>query len=120
MTTNTDVAVATILNELHTAAVTMASPVWKDALLSIQIDSAGSIVFGILCGVIGFFFYRQTSREYKNTPDGSIAGLCILYGLVTAIFTIISFCNLVDVWNYVALVRPDIWLAHVAVNKITG
>lgn len=96
-----------------------------DAGLNIARITAGqSILYGIFCLVIAIICGRivkkwvniMTEERYKNNPpDRYILGTIFAgFGLATS--GIAAVVLLIDIWGWVGLVEPKLWIAH----KIIG
>ena len=112
------------------AAVPVVKQAFDVALLTVKIDALSYIakilfIFIVAISIIWFVRSRYKSEWYANLQDESYRHFDKEdYGvLATVITTIASICAVItiaklwDVWLWVKLLHPDLWLAHEAILK---
>lgn len=97
-------------------------------LWTVRLDGINAIFTGIICLVIVVgsikllpYCYKKF-REFERSKE---EGPCIFFGagifasiVACAISAIISFILLLNVWNYVAIVTPEVYLAKKTIDKV--
>lgn len=111
-----------LVQEFDAIAHQYAPKVVGAALSAARIDAISSLVSGVVCAGIflaciffGLKFLRGLRASTWNTEGIWIVGLgvTLLIGIATGIG---ALGNLLDIWNYVALVHPELWIAQRAMG----
>lgn len=80
-------------------------------------DAIGTIVLGLLAFACGVFVGSHVKRLWKEDGPAEIgAPLAVL---TLCCWVVAGFC-LLDIWNWVAVFRPDFALAHDVLAKLAG
>jgi hypothetical protein len=119
-----DKAVA-LTKEFVAAATPIAKQAYELGLVTIQITAIQSLLVGvmwlILCGVCIHYGRKFWQSAADVPPHEDKDGLQIISvftyaaGVGTGVGFLIQFFN---IWTWVALFRPDIWLVHAAIQKV--
>ena len=85
-----------------------------------MINGIQNIVYGILWLGVTIFLYRK-AKSYKWSggnygPEG-VDVLKFVTGAAAIVTFIISTTQLLDVWNYTAIVEPKLYIAHQIIDK---
>ncbi len=93
-------------------------------LSSIRIDSIRAIVLGIfflILFIIGIYItkkvYNIKEIQESYTKKENWGSAFILSCFLTAIALILSIITLLNIWCYVAIFNPKLYLAHEIMNK---
>lgn len=126
------------------AAVPVAKKAYEIGLLTIQIDAIQTIIGCLLAIIVSFFLFRLVrnvkkeavvkfkayAEKYKNDDlamrnkdwtnfapgwDGGCLFLVTFLSLIPGVTGIIRMC---DIWLWVKLSHPDLWLAWQAIEKV--
>lgn len=115
-------AAAAALDKLTNLAEKYGSEVTDAALLAVRVNGVHELVLatvgGTMAAAIGYAAYRcgkKAAAVLKDNPYGSgeipyffgAAGL----GLVSAMAGLINGIALFNVWNWVAIFEPKLWIA---------
>lgn len=93
-------------------------------LATVQVTGIASLFDGLVALIIGLVFlgvfrwcFKYCNSEYDEYEPmqyfcaaGSALGIIISAGIALSIFF--------NVWNYVAIVKPEIWLAKKTIDKV--
>lgn len=122
-------AAMVMIQKIIAAATPVAKQAYEIALLTLQIDAGSVLFFGLIILIVSLVvmnYLRKTysvavakAKENRSTialpGDGAIHafGTCFALGgfLVSGII-------LLNVWLWVKLIRPELWLAHMAIEKL--
>lgn len=122
------------------AATPIAKQAYEIGLVTLRIDAAQEIVLSLSIVVAAFFFLRKVrgdwmaAAEKAKLPENKrsvfrcetgdhlplggaghfIFGALALFAGVAGIFGVLN------VWTWVKLISPQLWLAHRAIEKIIG
>lgn len=98
------------------------------ARASVRTDGIASIVIGFICGIIAVVLTWITVRLFNRSyPNGKFADNGYGWGsmigsIIIGVFAFsfaVSFCmSIFEKWNWIAMVNPDLWLAHVMIAKV--
>lgn len=94
---------------------------WDIALWLVRIDVGQYIAIGFLCMLLAYISYRYAQKFYKLSKenDYDYINLCILvwcFGVFP--FSLATVINLFNVWNWVGLFYPELYLAKMALDKV--
>ena len=115
-------AAAAALDKLTNLADKYGSEVTDAALLAVRVNGASSLVSGGLAlafaagaAYAAYWFGKKASETRKDDPYGSgevplLAG-AIVAGFVSVVAGLIGSTMLLNVWNWVAIVEPKLWIA---------
>jgi hypothetical protein len=130
MTTSTEVLTdkfLEIINQLQTTVSAHGQEAVNLALASIQIDALGNIISGIVASFGVYFLYRFGKWIFRQTKEEE-SSLCdqdeifYIYSIIAGLGSIALFiCSLIllfDIWNYVAIINPKLYLAHTIVDHV--
>jgi hypothetical protein len=89
-------------------------------LTAVRVEAIQSLVYGTICAVVAVCCYFSNKRARKELEENRWSewweGIDIGSLIVGAIVVFCCILILCDVWVWVALVRPELYLAH----KILG
>lgn len=118
------------------AATPIARQAYELGLLTLRIDAISTLVPTLVVLVAVFFVFRKIAADWRvasaKRDESSKSYLNVTYflpgsgfphiigGFAAAVCGVISAIVLLDVWLYVKLFAPELWLAHMAVQKIVG
>jgi hypothetical protein len=125
------------------AATPIAKQAYEIGLTVIRIDALSTLLFSIVLGasaawglikIIGIFREAmRLAKEYNDGPDRAyrsrrraddyLTGLGVgegFVGLVMLIVVIGASTQLLNIWLWVKLFSPELWLARQAVSKVLG
>jgi hypothetical protein len=102
------------------------TPVAKQAyeigLMTLQIDAAQSLILGAISVAFLVFFIRKMNGKYKSEDDlfdDPMAPFYVVGGGILGVASIVgAFTTILNVWVWVKLIRPELWLAHQAIEKL--
>lgn len=128
MTSSVETKIVSMLDALQHGIVTVGekavkySPDIADAALSVtQITGAAELLYGIgqgialfLCVKFCLFFYKTAVEDDSFGAGLAVAGFASA-SVGLAISVIYAFFN---VWNYVAIFNPKIYIAHQIIEKV--
>lgn len=101
------------------AAMPVAQKAYEIGLLTIQIDALQSIVLSIVGFIWCYVFYKLVKTSIRNNWAPEIAvPMYVLGGLVTIGSTASSVVTFFNIWLWVALFKPELWLAKQAIEKV--
>jgi hypothetical protein len=109
------------------AAVPVAKKAYEIGLLTIQIDAVQQLVLSLICAlailgiVLGFkkiWKWDIHGKHDYNYPEGLPSTISGLIGSITIGGLAIQAINLFNVWLWVKLFHPDLWLAKQAIEKV--
>jgi len=112
-----------LLDKLETLAEKYTPETIDAALAAVSVSGIGDILFGVF-GLVGIAVASKPIRKlinYMHQKDKDEPyelwdlGLCptwATYSLVTLPLSIAAICNLLDIWNWVAIFQPKLALAH--------
>lgn len=112
--------VVTIIDQLQS----LAKPAMQTAIESVRVSGIMYLVAGAVCAVICAFSIRALAGQCKAfqeadfNHDGVHLTLAIVAGIISIGFGIATCVNLLDPSNWLAAVRPDLWLARALVYKV--
>ena len=115
-------AAAIALDKLTNLAEKYGSEVTDAALLAVRVNGASSLVLGVLAltfaagaAYAAYWFGKKVNETLKDDPYGSgdvpLMAASIVAGFVSAVAGLIGSTMLLDVWNWVAIVEPKLWIA---------
>lgn len=120
------------------AITPIAKKAYETGLVTLQIDAAQTLFINLLFLVASILVIRKVLQdyavakgkaelpEYRDSYNRCDAGhhlpgdgfLHFLGALVSSLIALISALSLIDVWVWVKLFSPQLWLMHQAVEKI--
>lgn len=101
------------------AAMPVAQKAYEIGLLTIQIDALQSIVLSIVGFIWCYVFYKLVKISIKKDWTSEVAiPMYVLGGLSTVGTTICSVVTFFNIWIWVALFKPELWLAKQAIEKV--
>lgn len=114
--------VLALFKQFIAAATPVAKQAYDIGLLTLQVDAAGNVGLALLFLMVGgpvLYLIIKYLRKHEDgyMKDGTYV-LCIGGIIISIIFMIISVVNLLNVWLWVKLFRPELWLAHMAIEKL--
>ncbi len=78
-----------------------------------------NIIFGIILGFIGWWTWEKWALT--EFSDEEMAMLYVVLTIGSSVAGVIVLCfgfgYLSNIWNWVGIFRPDLWLLHEAINK---
>ena len=94
------------------------------AIWDTQINGIGSIAIGIVGAAVGWKSVRCVQRmldglnsdEYEVEEGAEIKAVVASLGAIAGLFLALGM--LLDIWNWVAVFRPDLALAHRLMEKV--
>jgi hypothetical protein len=109
-------------------AVVKYSPDVAEATLAVvQIDAAGKLIIGTLCTIAAYVAYRVARwgiKEFVNDMVGAEDGLIapsIVFGVLFFVPPFIgAIIYLADIWNWVAIFEPKLYLAKQIIKAALG
>lgn len=132
-------AAMVMIQKLIAVATPVAKQAYEISLLTLQIDTIQDVLT-LLTGVIIGAILLGTLRRYVNTSKAEAAAhniantsyrqrewlyytpldmpgyVCIW--LLCAIPSIIGLLGMLNIWLWVKLFRPELWLVHMAIEKL--
>lgn len=87
--------------------------------LSIIIPALVALLVGIVVGVWGVRFIRKGFALQKQHEEGFphvVGGACMFF--VSILFLGESLSKLLNIWNWVAIIEPKLWLAYKMFDKV--
>lgn len=119
--------------DIITNAINTYGPQAVDMMLTvIRLDNLQKLIYGgllliicVLIGIIGFFKINKHAKEDLDGRWSLLHGGVLSFILIYAVFTIFlvlpfSVNTVLDVWTWVGVVEPKVWVAKQVVNKITN
>lgn len=114
-----------MMQKVIAAATPIAVKAWEISLLTLQIDALATIVpltvGAIVMAVVTHKTYTwmvsmmpKWDREYCHPM--SFFGPAFVIGLASVVAVLVF--QLVNVWLWVKLFMPELWLAHMAIEKL--
>lgn len=120
------------------AAIPVAKQAYEIGLMTLQIDAAGDFVIAIVLCIISYTLFRllfahkarcQAAADLANEKRGYVyrswddfsgfdnfgLGLCVMLSLIPAVVSLIVWLN---IWLYVKLFKPELWLAKQAIDAV--
>lgn len=105
-----------------------AKQAYEVGLLTLQIDAVGQLVAALIAWFVVAMVFYVVYRIYKwdfdpkndvDPDQGYTTFLAGCGGLLISGVSLLSWgTNLFSVWVWVKLLRPELWLAHQALEKI--
>ena len=94
---------------------------YEIGLLTLQIDAARDLLIGLLFIPVAYFSCKMAIKHYRKS--GEVLSFDEAFSFfswgVAAPLTVVTFAvYFMDVWTWVKLFNPELWLAHEAVSKI--
>lgn len=122
-------ATMAMIQKLIAVATPVAKQAYEISLLTLQIDAGAALFKALLFVLFGFFTlcfsYRAIQWDLlKNekeevVPQGMVA---VFLGGSAGIVGIACICvnisTLLSIWLWVKLFRPELWLVHMAIEKL--
>lgn len=115
-----------MLSKFITAATPAVQKAYEVSLLVLQLDALGQIIGFMVGGILATYLVWMTGKRLAAATaaarglygeDGPAVGwgcgfLAALAGLSVCII------NLLNIWLWVKLFRPELWLVHMAIDKL--
>lgn len=114
------------IGQMIDAATPVAKQAYEIGLMTLQVDAAATLIPAFICMVLicvlGYVVYRVVKWDMKFSKLGdkgfpSFIAI-VVYGTAFLTLFIGKASNLFSVWIWVKLFKPELWLAHVAIEKI--
>ena len=103
------------------AVVKYSPDVAEATLLVVRIDGVQNIVTGLICAVLAFLSAKACVKWLKASDGDDVYIPLIASALITALVTTqVDFFNLIDVWNWVAIFEPKLYLAKQIIKAALG
>lgn len=107
------------------AATPIAKRAYDIGLVTLRIDAAQSIVFAVAMLIAAIFIVRRVRSDWSKAEaadeylpaDGVPHVLASIFAAIGGIYGVAAILN---VWLWMKLVSPELWLAHRAIEKIVG
>lgn len=109
------------------AALPVAKKAYEIGLLTLRIDGIQSIITSVLfliIGGLGAYYARyswkyatQYSNEHPGEEDNPLYVWSVVVYIAAAITLSTALYHLIDVWVWIKMIQPDLWLAHAAIQK---
>jgi len=120
MTDETQKAVE-LLDKLATLAEKYTPQVYQTAVNVVQIQAIGELCLSALFLFVLYFSCKSVLKLHKqgffDDIDEAACVISCIFGISAALATgAYSLSNLFDVWNWVALFKPDLALAYKILN----
>lgn len=109
------------------AATPIAQKAWEISMLTLQIDALSALVL-LVVGAIGcviglrvvWLLHKRIVANGMNAGWEPLAYLCVILpasiGMVVVLIqNAYAMCN---AWLWVKLFKPELWLAHMAIEKL--
>lgn len=85
------------------------------SLTSIRVNAIIILLVGIIGTAIMFVGFRIISKSPKTVEWDDDVGVCLfLVGLLISVFVYLN------IWNWIAIFNPALYVAHEVTNKIIG
>lgn len=121
--------VEAVAEQIAELAATYGELAWETTLTIVRIEAAGQVALGFLlltiaaiCAVVSYRSGRMAFMD-ESIDEGSsipLAGLCVVTAVGTVPSTVESLIRLFDVWNWVALFAPELYLAKRALDAVVS
>lgn len=108
-------AAVVMFKQLVAAATPIAVKAYEIGLLTLQIDAV-SVIFP--CFLLLFLACYIMYKVVQSAKADGIEDSGVFFGIVAVALGAAALCNLLNVWLWVKLFRPELWLAHVAIDKL--
>jgi hypothetical protein len=99
----------------------LAQPAMQMAITSIRINGILYLVAGLVCAGIFFIAAKicaTRSAKFSKDDEGVDLAFALLSGVIALGFGIATCVNLLDPQNWLAAIRPDLYLATHIVNHV--
>lgn len=108
------------------AAIPVAKQAYEIGLLTLQIDAVQGIVLGMVFAVLSLYLFNKSKMFYKKAreigsernPDFDMSAGRVITAVFAFISLLISLTQLLDVWLWVKLFKPELWLAKQAIAAV--
>jgi hypothetical protein len=123
-----------IINQLQAATMAHASDAMNIALASIQVDCAKNFLISLVSGLfliimLKIFFKikaRIDSDEESEKPSyecltwdsEEVISSLVVIGILSFIAIIFFIATIIDIWSWVGLFNPKLYLAHEIIQKV--
>lgn len=110
------------------AATPVAKQAYEIGLMTLQIDALATLIpcfLVFVAWIIGTYYWQKSLRtslkreEESSYPD--LGSVWFAYGMpyfVTTVAALMAIANVFSVWLWVKLFKPELWLAHEAIEKL--
>lgn len=95
-------------------------------LMVVRIDGVSSIATGVVAGVLCYLWFVWANKLRKKADEASYADSA-LFGTASVVCFVgsvvafsVSMINLLDVWNWVAVFEPKLYLAKQIIKAAVG
>lgn len=123
-------AVEQFANKLEALAKQHGPDVWDFALTVARVDAAQSVVVGVACLIVAIVAYRlartsfsrihtitrEKGEAYHNDEEIKWIFGATISSAVSIITGVISLITLADIWVWVGVIEPKLWLAKKALG----
>lgn len=103
-----------ILEEYGPDAVELTEQVGRVGAIDDLVPGLVALIIAIF-SVISFAWVAKRAKRADEEEDASIVGPCVFAGMIAFVASLVSlivtFGELVDVWAWVGLAHPEVWLA---------
>jgi len=112
-----------LLNKLESLTTQYTPEVVNEAINVVRITAVGNLIWGVI-GLAGPFFIwlysvkliRFFTKKHKENPfelweAGQISTI-VIAGAIVVVTTLCGIEKLFNIWNWVAIVNPELALAH--------
>jgi hypothetical protein len=112
-----------IINQVQAGIVAHAPDALNIVLQTVRIDAISRFIYAscLLLGVVilsGIFVRINKKKDKDGDMREGVAVYCVLAGFFGTVFIILAFSQLFNVWQYVAIANPKLYLAHQIVQKV--
>lgn len=87
----------------------------------VRIDAIQTLVTALFCLILGVFIFKNSLdkfKSYDNNPYSDMSVFWFISMVLSVIFVGYTMKPLIDVWNYVAVVKPEIYLVKQVVDIV--
>lgn len=118
-----------MIQKLIAVATPIAKQAYEISLLTLQIDAGSTLFRAVTTVIIGCFLlyiaYRIAKWDLLNNEDEKVGpqGMATTFlggpiGIGGLILICVNAAMLLEVWLWVKLFKPELWLVHMAIEKI--
>jgi len=107
--------VASFAGKLEALVVQHGGEAWELALLTARVDAASHLLWGLMSLIAGIVLYKLSRYSYNKAEADNSEGwgfACIISGGCGAFAVIACFINWVNLWVWVGVFEPKLWLAY--------